>query len=157
MKDCIFCKLKKNSFIYENDEFYSIFDAHPVSPGHALVIPKKHVVSLLDLNDEQWSALKPAIKEVIKIIEITDKKELYEKMIKEKITEKSPWFCRKMLEHKSIDKRPDGYNIGNNEGIAAGRTVHHLHVQIIPRYKGDVENPTGGIRTIFPALGNYKK
>jgi len=61
-----------------------------------------------------------------------------------------------MLKHKSIGKKPEGYNIGNNEGEVAGRTIHHLHIQIIPRYKGDVSNPTGGIRTIIPELGNYK-
>ena len=52
--------------------------------------------------------------------------------------------------------RPDGFNIGINEGEAAGRTVHHLHVHIIPRYAGDVPNPRGGIRNIIPEKGDYK-
>ena len=52
---------------------------------------------------------------------------------------------------------PDGYNVGINEGKAAGRTQDHLHVQIIPRYEGDVENPRGGIRNIIPNKGDYKK
>lgn len=50
---------------------------------------------------------------------------------------------------------PDGYNIGINEGEAAGRTVHHLHIHIIPRYKGDVEDPHGGVRNIIPGKGKY--
>jgi diadenosine tetraphosphate (Ap4A) HIT family hydrolase len=50
---------------------------------------------------------------------------------------------------------PDGYNIGINEGKEAGRTIHHLHIHIIPRYKGDVRNPRGGIRHIIPGKGNY--
>lgn len=50
---------------------------------------------------------------------------------------------------------PDGYNLGVNDGEAAGRTVHHLHVHLIPRYKGDVENPRGGIRHIIPGKGDY--
>ena len=62
-----------------------------------------------------------------------------------------------MLRHKRIGKKPDGYNIGVNEGEAAGRTVHHLHIHIIPRFFGDVEDPTGGIRHVIPHLGNYKR
>lgn len=50
---------------------------------------------------------------------------------------------------------PDGYNIGINEGEAAGRTIHHLHIHLIPRYKGDVENPRGGIRHIITEKGSY--
>lgn len=55
----------------------------------------------------------------------------------------------------SADFHPDGFNIGLNEGEAAGRTVHHLHIHIIPRYKGDVPNPRGGIRNIIPGKGDY--
>ena len=60
---------------------------------------------------------------------------------------------------KIIDKKfhPDAYNIGVNEGRAAGRTVDHLHIQFIPRYKGDVADPTGGIRNVIPRKGNYLK
>lgn len=50
---------------------------------------------------------------------------------------------------------PDGYNIGINEGEAAGRTIHHLHVHIIPRYKDDVKNPRGGVRNVIPGKGDY--
>lgn len=46
--------------------------------------------------------------------------------------------------------KPDGYTIGINDGAAAGQTVGHLHMHIIPRRHGDVPNPTGGIRRIFP-------
>lgn len=55
----------------------------------------------------------------------------------------------------SADFHPDGFNIGLNESEAAGRTVHHLHIHIIPRYKGDVPNPRGGIRNIIPGKGDY--
>ena len=50
---------------------------------------------------------------------------------------------------------PDGFNIGVNDGEVAGRTVHHLHVHIIPRYNGDVENPVGGVRHVIPDKGKY--
>ena len=50
---------------------------------------------------------------------------------------------------------PDGYNIGINIGEAAGQTIFHLHIHLIPRYFGDVENPRGGIRKFKPALVEY--
>jgi diadenosine tetraphosphate (Ap4A) HIT family hydrolase len=50
---------------------------------------------------------------------------------------------------------PDGYNIGANCGEAAGQTVMHLHVHLIPRYKGDMENPRGGVRGVIPAKQKY--
>ncbi|WP_272425260.1 DEAD/DEAH box helicase family protein [Polyangium jinanense] len=50
---------------------------------------------------------------------------------------------------------PDGYNIGINAGEAAGQTVMHLHVHVIPRYRGDVDDPRGGVRHVIPGKGNY--
>lgn len=65
----------------------------------------------------------------------------------------------KMLESLKIfliDKYdPDGFNIGINEGKAAGQTVEHLHIHLIPRYRGDVENPQGGIRGVIPERKIY--
>ena len=46
--------------------------------------------------------------------------------------------------------KPDGYNIGINVGIWAGQSIPHLHIHVIPRYKGDVENPKGGVRGVIP-------
>jgi len=53
---------------------------------------------------------------------------------------------------------PDGYNVGINVGTAAGQSIHHLHIHVIPRYTGDVENPRGGVRAVIPdkKLYNFK-
>ncbi|MGQ0845301.1 MAG: DEAD/DEAH box helicase family protein [Sporichthyaceae bacterium] len=50
---------------------------------------------------------------------------------------------------------PDGYNVGFNAGDAAGQTVGHLHVHVIPRYRGDMRDPRGGVRHVIPWRGNY--
>ena len=57
----------------------------------------------------------------------------------------------------ALDKEysPDGYNICINDGEAAGQTVMHLHVHIIPRYKGDTEDRRGGVRWVFPEKAKY--
>lgn len=51
----------------------------------------------------------------------------------------------------------DGFNVGLNYGAAAGQTVPWPHVHLIPRRKGDMEDPTGGVRHVIPEKGNYKK
>jgi diadenosine tetraphosphate (Ap4A) HIT family hydrolase len=50
---------------------------------------------------------------------------------------------------------PDAYNVGVNDGEPAGRTIHHCHIHLIPRYVDDVKSPRGGIRNIIPGMGNY--
>lgn len=56
-----------------------------------------------------------------------------------------------------IDERykPDGYNVGVNIGKAAGQSVRHIHIHMIPRYKGDVEDPRGGVRGVIPHRQKY--
>ena len=62
-------------------------------------------------------------------------------------------------EKKLIDEEfnPDGYNIGVNVGPAAGQSIFHVHIHIIPRYKGDVENPQGGVRHVIPKKAYYTR
>ncbi|MCK4327235.1 MAG: HIT family protein [Candidatus Diapherotrites archaeon] len=156
MGKCVFCDLKKDDVIYANDAFRSTFDAFPVSPGHSLVIPNRHVTTIAELKDGEWALLKPAILKTIMVIESTDFSEFYSGFIHTP-DEKTAVFSGKMLEHTGISKKPDGYNIGVNLGPAAGQTIEHLHLHIIPRYLGDTEAPAGGIRQIVPELGDYTK
>lgn len=51
--------------------------------------------------------------------------------------------------------QPDGYNVGFNAGVAAGQTVMHLHIHVIPRFAGDMDDPRGGVRHVIPSKGNY--
>jgi len=51
---------------------------------------------------------------------------------------------------------PDGFNIGINVNETAGQTIPHVHIHLIPRYKGDVINPEGGIRGVIPSKAIYK-
>ena len=161
LNECIFCNLykRKEEIIFENECFYAIFDRFPINPGHALIVSKKQIVSLLDLGKFEWEYLKPAIERTKEIIESTNLSELYIKFLKnpisERINERSRGFLEAMIARRGQNKKPDGYNIGVNEGEAAGRTIHHLHFHIIPRYYGDLENPRGGIRNIIPGMGDY--
>ncbi len=61
-------------------------------------------------------------------------------------------LTREILEAKY---HPDGFNIGINDGQAAGQTISHAHIHIIPRYEGDVPDPRGGIRWIIPEKAKY--
>lgn len=127
--ECLFCArhdTTKHRIIAENEHAYARWDNFPVSEGHAEIVPKRHVVSFFDLQDDEILALYSLVK-----------------------------IVRQELEPCPAYFIPDGYTIGINEGEVAGRTVHHLHIHLIPRYRGDVSNPRGGIRNIIPGKGDY--
>jgi ATP adenylyltransferase len=157
--ECFFCKVGKEMIepFYDNLFFYARFDRYPISPGHAEVIPKRHVVSLFELSELEWAALMSSLEDTVRLIESTDLKTFYEGLIQNPASEKSAWYCQQMLSKPFLGKKPEGYNFGNNDGEAAGRTIHHLHIHVIPRYFGDVPDPKGGIRYIIPEYANYKK
>lgn len=119
--NCIFCN--PTNILINGEYSYSRLDGYPVSEGHCLVIPKRHVISIDDLADSEL-------------------KDLYTVLKQTKIM-----LCEVY--------QPDGFNIGINEGEAAGQTVPHLHIHLIPRYEGDVVCPRGGVRGVIPSKRNY--
>jgi diadenosine tetraphosphate (Ap4A) HIT family hydrolase len=66
------------------------------------------------------------------------------------------WALAGRVRHTLVEKlHPDGFNIGVNDGTAAGQTIAHAHIHIIPRREGDVPDPRGGIRWIIPEKAPY--
>ena len=123
MKNCIFCDLPKEKIIIENELARAFYDEFPVSKGHILIIPKRHIANFFELEQKELNDINSLILE-----------------------------CKKIIDNKYS---PDGYNIGVNVGEHAGQSVFHVHVHLIPRYKGDVANPKGGVRGVIPEKQNY--
>jgi len=109
--------------IAETDLAFALYDLFPVNPGHALIIPKRHVANYFALNAAEQSACTALLQRVQAILA-----ERY---------------------------NPDGYNVGINVGEAAGQTVPHVHIHLIPRYGGDVDEARGGVRGVIPHKRNY--
>jgi len=158
---CYFCRVvngEADPFIFENRSFVSIFDTNPVNPGHALIMPKRHVASIFSLNQIEHDDYFDAIYSVKQVVESTDMKALYEDMIKRDYLQYRPRVhIETVLKLPFLGNKPNAYTLGNNDGREAGRSVDHLHVIMLPRYKGDVENPSGGIRNVIPARAQYKR
>ena len=121
---CLFCTDAKGVSL-QNDLAYSARDSFAVSPGHTVIVPRRHVADFFDLTPEEVAAC----------MELINKEKL---LIDEEFS-------------------PDGYNIGVNIGPAAGQSIFHVHIHIIPRYKGDVENPQGGVRHVIPKKAHYRR
>ena len=64
-------------------------------------------------------------------------------------------LLEKARRHLDSHHRPDGYNIGINVGTFAGQTIPHVHIHLIPRYKGDMLDPRGGVRGVIPEKQSY--
>jgi diadenosine tetraphosphate (Ap4A) HIT family hydrolase len=69
--------------------------------------------------------------------------------------------CMKLLaqERTAVDDEfnPDGYNVGVNVNATAGQSIFHVHIHLIPRYRGDSAHPQGGVRQVIPAKADYPR
>jgi len=123
--DCPFCHPSPDgTLVTESAQAYALLDAYPVTEGHALVLPKRHVPSYFDLAEREQTACWLMVDRVRSLLQ---------------------------AEHN-----PDGFNVGINDGPEAGQTIAHAHLHVIPRYTGDVDDPTGGVRNVIPEKGNYR-
>jgi diadenosine tetraphosphate (Ap4A) HIT family hydrolase len=117
---CPFCDIPEADRVIDTDDVIGLFDLYPVTPGHLLLVTRRHVATWFEADERERSALIAAIDDAVDVIEAT------------------------------LRRRPDGYNIGFNAGAAAGQTVTHLHLHVIPRFQGDMDDPRGGIRGAIP-------
>lgn len=120
-KYCPFCD--KANYEREGDLVFTKTDSYPVSKGHTLVIPKRHISSYFECTDDERLELWSLVEQV--------------KTLLDSVFE------------------PDGFNIGINIGAAAGQTVPHMHIHVIPRYSGDMDDPRGGVRGVIPDKQKY--
>jgi superfamily II DNA or RNA helicase/diadenosine tetraphosphate (Ap4A) HIT family hydrolase/HKD family nuclease/SOS-response transcriptional repressor LexA len=123
--DSPFLLLPPSAWLCSNDLAFAIFDSFPVSPGHVLVTTRRIVDTWFDASDAEQAALMALVKESKRLLDI------------------------------QLSPSPDGYNVGFNSGGAAGQTVPHVHIHVIPRYHGDMADPRGGVRHCIPDKGNY--
>lgn len=121
--DCPFCEVPPERIITASESVLALYDGFPVSPGHALVVPRRHVASWDEVSPEERAATWQTVDEMRRLI--TDR------------------------------HRPSAFNVGFNDGAAAGQTVMHFHVHVIPRYAGDAVDPRGGIRCVLPEKAAY--
>jgi superfamily II DNA or RNA helicase/diadenosine tetraphosphate (Ap4A) HIT family hydrolase len=121
--DSPFLAVRASEWLAANDSAFVIADRFPVSPGHALVVPRRMIATWWEASDKERADMLALVDEVKRLLD--------------------------------AELRPDGYNVGFNAGEAAGQTVGHLHIHVIPRYRGDVADPRGGVRHAIPGRGNY--
>ena len=120
---CPFYALPPARVLLRNGAAIAFRDAYPVTPGHTLVIPVRHVASFFESTPEERASM----------LGLLD--------------------AAKQKLQSEFD--PAGFNIGINDGTAAGQTVDHLHVHLIPRYSGDQPDPRGGVRWVIPEKAAY--
>lgn len=143
--------------LYKNEFFVAHLSNFPVNPGHIELYPRRHFAEFIELNKEEASILPDTINNVWRELKQYDFRKYYSEKIKRIDNKAIDYYGQRMLELDYIDKHPDGYNLGVNNGLSAGQTVMHLHLHIIPRFSGDLVDSTGGVRNLMNDLGNYMK
>lgn len=106
---CPFCTLPLERIIDSNDSGVVIRDGFPISPGHTLIIPNRHVGSFFELEGNERAQLLTLLDRAKDVLD--------------------------------AEFKPQGYNVGINDGPAAGQTVPHLHIHFIPSFTNDRPNP----------------
>ncbi len=125
MEDCLFCKWK------EDKEKIVLENEFAFARFDEFGVSRGHILFITKRHVRDF--FETTIEEKQAIFELIDK-------------------AKELIDGKF---RPTGYNIGMNCGISAGQTIMHVHVHLIPRYDGDVENPRGGIRGVIPQKQSY--
>ena len=120
---CPFCAPEAARVIFRDALVTALWDLYPLNPGHALIVPNRHVAGWAEASGHERAALMAAVDRVRAEI--------------------------------AARFRADGFNVGFNDGAAAGQTVFHLHVHVIPRISGDMEDPRGGVRYVVPGRARY--
>ncbi|MFB6209262.1 MAG: HIT family protein [Candidatus Nanohaloarchaea archaeon] len=158
MENCFFCKeaLERGIVITETDNFYARLSDVPLNPGSFHIITKEHKESFFELDSKEWSELRDIIEKGIEEIKSMDLERKYQKLRDDVPKQKFVNFIEDALESEFLDSDPDGYNLGINEGRAAGRSIDHFHLHVIPRFEGDVDEKRYGIRNIFPEKADYE-
>ena len=110
--------------VAENQLAFLIWDGFPVTEGHLLAIPRRHVADYFELHQPERNAIQRLLDE-----------------------------GRKLLRAKHPEV--SGFNVGINCGEAAGQTIFHCHVHLIPRRAGDVANARGGVRGVIAGKQDY--
>jgi diadenosine tetraphosphate (Ap4A) HIT family hydrolase len=131
---CPFCNPDSSKIILTNAHAIAIYDSYPVTPDHTLIVPKRHIASFFEATKEEQAAMFDLLAEMRQLLLNT------------------PQLPFDKVGRLSV---PDGFNIGINDGTAAGQTVMHLHIHLIPRYAGDTDDPRGGVRWIMPKKAQY--
>jgi diadenosine tetraphosphate (Ap4A) HIT family hydrolase len=123
--ECPFCAVIAGGAGQAGRELVAVVtDTSPVTEGHLLVMPVRHIADFFDMTEPEVREAYLALREL-------------------------------RLRLLADDPKITGFNVGTNCGPAAGQTVLHAHIHLIPRRVGDTANPRGGVRGVIPEKMSY--